>query len=157
MSKRSIEAILFKSNKPLNLDYFGELLSEEKSTVLRWLLELVEEYKHRGIIIRQIGQGFVMSTAEDCYDVVNKLLPTKHETLSQPTIDTIAIVGMHQPIERKKIGELRRVQNPDNGIEKALALKLIKQTDSGYVTTDKFLTYLGINDIEEYKEKINNK
>ncbi|NGY88432.1 hypothetical protein F6Y05_36165 [Bacillus megaterium] len=57
-------------------------------------------------------------------------------------------------LKKAKIGRYRNVKNPDSGIESALSMGLIKETEQGYLTTNEFLKFFGINDLKELEEKL---
>jgi segregation and condensation protein B len=154
MTKRHVEALLFVSKTPLTLDDISSKIEKDEDVVLRWIRELIDDYKDRGVLIRQVAGGFEMVSAFDVADVVEKVIEKKYEKISRSTRETITIVALHQPVERAFIGKLREVKNPDGGIEKAIELNLIKQTSEGYITTDEFLRKNGVNDLEELKEKL---
>jgi len=156
MDKKHIEALLFVAKEPLKIDEITKLISADEemdeTTVLRWIFELQNEYKDRGIRIRQVAGGFEMITADECYDVVEKLLPKQYEKLPRSAFETIAAVVVNQPATRATIAKFRLVKNPDDAIQKVLERKLIKETEEGYVTTDDFLKAFGINDLKQLEE-----
>lgn len=158
MDKKFIEALLFVAKEPLKIEDITKLISVEEedemdeTTVLRWIFELQNEYKERGIRIRQVAGGFEMITADECYDVVEKLLPKQYERLPRSAFETIAAVVVNQPATRATIAKFRGVKNPDDAIQKVLERKLITETEVGYVTTDEFLKAFGINDLKQLKE-----
>lgn len=149
-----MEALLFVTKEPLSLERLSDLLEEEQNIVLRWLMELQHEYKGRGVQIRQVAGGFEMVTADDCHDIIEKVVPKTYDTLSRSSLETITIVAYNQPVKRSLIARFRGVANPDHGIAGLLEHGLIKETEEGYVTTPAFLKYFGINDLKELPEII---
>lgn len=150
MSKNSVEALLFASNEPLLPREIAKILAADEKAVLRWLIELQGDYKERGIVIRQVAGGFEMKTNEACFDDIEKIVPTKYErVLSRSGMETITVIAYNQPIKRHLIAKFRDVSNPDYGIQSAIEENLIKEVEDGFVTTDKFLKYFGINDLQE--------
>ena len=149
MDKKHVEALLFVSKEPLTVERMAKLLEEEEKVVLRWLFELQNEYKDRGIRIRQVAGGFEMVSADDCVDAVEKVVQKEYEQLAPSIVKTISIVAYNQPAPRALIKKLRNVKDPDYGINLSLEKKLIVETPEGYVTTDAFLKYYGINDLKE--------
>lgn len=154
MDKKDVEALLFVAKEPLTLDQMTKMLHSldetvQESTVIRWVFELQNEYKTRGIHIRQVAGGFEMVTNPECHDIVSVHVPKEYETLSRSVMETVTVVAYNQPVIRAMIARLRNVKNPDNGIQTALEQGLIRESDSGYVTTDAFLKYFGINDLKE--------
>lgn len=158
MEKKHIEALFFVAKEPLTIDEIVKLLSKneeetiDEGTVLRWVFELQNEYKERGIRIRQVAGGFEMTTADESFYIVEKLLPKQYDRLPKSAFETIAAVLVNQPASRATIAKFRGVKNPDDAIEKVLTRKLIASTEEGYVTTDEFLKAFGINDLKQLKE-----
>lgn len=159
MSKKHIEALLFVAKEPLKIEDIAKYLSSsqeesvEEDVILRWMFELINEYKERGINIRQVAGGFEMITSNDSFHIIEQLLPKQVEKLPRSAFETIAAVIVNQPhATRAKIASFRGVKNPDDAIEKVLARNLIMHTESGYVTTDEFLKSFGINDLKQLKE-----
>ena len=154
LGKHAIEAILFVAKEPITAEKIAKLLNESESTVNRWLSALEREYENRGIRIRRVAGGFEMVTNQTYHEVIEPLVPKEYEFLPKPVLETITIVATLQPVKKSTIAKYRGVKNPDNGIESALAMKLIKETDEGFVTTDEFLKFFGINDLKELEEKL---
>lgn len=152
MSKKQVEALLFVTKEPIPLEEISKIINEEKSIVLRWLLELQKEYNDRGIQIRQVAGGFEMVTADDLHETIEKIVPKQIETLSRAALETVTIIAYNQPVKRAYIAKLRGVSNPDYGIQTLLDEKLVEETEEGFVTTENFLKYFGINDLKELPE-----
>lgn len=149
MEKNHLEALLFVSKEPLTVERITKLLEEEEKVVLRWLFELQNEYKDRGIRIRQVAGGFEMVSADECVEAVEKVVQKEIEQLPRSVMQTVSVVAYNQPASRALIKKLRGVKDPDYGISMSLSHKLILETQDGYVTTDAFLKYFGINDLKE--------
>lgn len=149
-----MESLLFVAKEPLTPEKISKLLNESESTVNRWLSELERDFENRGIRIRRVAGGFEMVTAQQYHEIVEPIVPKKYEFLSKPVLETIAIIAFQQPVNRATIARLREVKDPDAGIDSAIGLKLIEQTEQGYITTDNFLKFFGINDLKELEEKL---
>lgn len=148
--KKHIESLLFVAKEPLKLEAISELIDVDDAVTLRWMFELQQEYRERGIVIHQIAGGFEMVTAPDCFSIVEKIIPKEIETLSRSAFETVAAIAYHQPLTRSQVAKIRGVSNPDYGINILLEKKLIKEEKNGlYITTDEFLKYFGINDLKE--------
>lgn len=160
IEKKDLEALLFVSKEPLPLTqivkYMKEINEVEDSTnegiekiVLRWLFELKSEYESKGIRIRQVAGGFEMVTAPECHLIIEKVVPKEYETISKAQMDTLSIIAYNQNINRAKIAKIRGVKNPDEAIARLLERNLIAETESGFITTELFLKFFGINDLKE--------
>lgn len=154
MDKHAIESILFVAKEPYTQEKIAKILMESENTVNRWLAELERDYENRGIRIRRVAGGFEMVTAQQYHEVVEPIIPKEYQFLSKPVLETITIVATLQPVNKATIGRYRGVKNPDSGIDSAVSLKLIKETNTGFTTTEEFLKFFGINDLKELEEKL---
>jgi segregation and condensation protein B len=150
LSKKNVEALLFISKEVLKIQDICKILEEDEPVILRYLFELQQDYKDRGIRIRQVAGGFEMVTSEECYDAIEKLVPKEFiDGLTPSVLETVAIIAFHQPMSRANVGKYRGKQNPDYAINQLIDRKLIKESEEGFVTTENFLKYFGLNDIKE--------
>ena len=159
MDKHAVESVLFVAKEPLTSEKISKILNESENTINRWLSELEKDYEQRGIRIRRVAGGFEMVTSEQYHEVIEPIVPKEYEFLSKPVLETITIIATFEletsmAVKKSKIGKYRDVKNPDSGIESALSLGLIKETAQGYLTTNEFLKFFGINDLRELEEKL---
>jgi segregation and condensation protein B len=155
LSKNKVEALLFVSKEPLSPERISKVLDIDESAIQRWLGELLDDYKQRGITLRRIAGAFEFAVSPDYYEAIEPVVQKSYQQLSKPCIETAAVVGLFQPIIKAKIASFRDVQNADAGIFPLIELGIIKDTPKGFITTDKFLKFFGVNDLEELKEKLN--
>ncbi len=104
---RMLEAILFASSKPISPQVILERLPEGAD--LNVLLpQLQEQYQGRGIELVEVGGQWAMRTVSDVGAalVVEKEVSRK---MSKAALETLAIVGYHQPITRAEIENIRGV------------------------------------------------
>lgn len=144
-----MEAALFVAKTPMTIEDIAKMIGESESIVLRWILELKEDYKDRGMLIKQVAGGFEMVSNPDCIDVVQQIVPKQYEGLSRSAEETLAIIAYNQPVKRAFIAKLRGVLNPDHGLSSLLDRHLICETEDGFITTDEFLHFFAINDLKE--------
>lgn len=156
MDKKHVEAALFVSKTPMTIDVISKIVGEDEKVVMRWLFELMEEYKNKGMIIKQVAGGFEMVSSPSCAEVIQQIVPKEYETLSKSAFETLAIIAYKQPTKRSVIAKLRGVLNPDHGISTLVDRHLISETEDGYVTTDEFLHFFAINDLKELPEVLPN-
>lgn len=154
MDKRHVEAALFVSKTPMTIGDIAKVMGEDEKVVMRWVLELKDEYKNRGMVIKQVAGGFEMVSSPDCIDVVQQIVPKEYENLPRSAEDTLAIVAYKQPVKRSAIAKLRGVLNPDHGLTGLIDRHLITETEDGFITTDEFLHFFAINDLRELPEII---
>ena len=104
---RMLEAILFASSKPISPQVILERLPEGADLNIL-LPQLQENYQGRGIELVEVGGQWAMRTVSDVGAalVVEKEVSRK---MSKAALETLAIVGYHQPITRGEIENIRGV------------------------------------------------
>lgn len=152
--KNEIEGQLFVSKKPLAIERISKLVGETEQVVGRLVDELRKDYETRGIRIRRVAGGFEMVSAHEYYETIAPVAEQTPAPLSPSALETVTVVAYHELLQgtaasKEEIQQKRGVKDPEHGIQRALELKLIKEKDSGYVTTDDFLIRFGINDLKE--------
>jgi segregation and condensation protein B len=166
--KAIVENILLAADQPVSDSQFKNLLADkvEKVALNSILEELMEEYKSRNLQILQVAEGYQLCTRNDYSDWVRKFLKFDKTTkLSQPSLDTLAIIAYKQPLTRLEVEEIRGVDS--SGVVKTLLEKKViapggRKKVPGrpimYRTTRKFLEYFGLRDLsdlptlEDFKE-----
>jgi segregation and condensation protein B len=156
--KAVLEGLIFVSESPLTLDRMKEVLGINKRDLQRLLSEMMEEYRRseRGFHIVEVAEGFQFRTRPEHADWIKKLKRVKTTALSQPALETLAIVAYRQPVVRMDIEKIRGV---DSGgvlhtlLEKKL-IKIIGKKDVPgkplvYGTSRKFMEVFGLKDLSQ--------
>lgn len=160
-----IEALLFASEKPLDVRQVTALLSSllpeavKLNQVQRVLDELMETWRQRpgGFELVQSGGGYCFLTRSAFLPIVQKaVLEQSKRKLSVASLETLSIVAYKQPVSKSEVEQIRGV-NCDFSVQKLLEKNLIKITGKGdgpgrptlYSTTDLFMDYFGINSIKQ--------
>ncbi|MFQ6081782.1 MAG: SMC-Scp complex subunit ScpB [Candidatus Aminicenantia bacterium] len=155
-----IEALIFISNEPLTVDKIAEILKDvPKEKITQALEELAKSYKnsHHGIHIIKAGGGYLFTTKPKYDSWIKRLLNIKKQSkLSPAALETLAAIAYHQPVTLPEISALRGVDSSYT-LRTLLKLKFIKivgrKKTSGrpliYRTTKEFLTYFGLNSLED--------
>jgi len=156
-TKAVIEALVFVSESPVGLDSIREVLGDiPKKDLQRMLGEMIEEYKTapRGFTLIEVGGGYQFRTRTEYAEWVKKLKKIKPFALSQPSLETLAILAYKQPVLRTEIEKIRGV---DSGgvlrtlLEKKLIKILGKKDVPGkplvYGTSKRFLEMFGLKDL----------
>lgn len=158
--KAIIEALLFISDKPLNLEQIKNVLGDLQTNQIRQVLEeLCSEYEkaNRGMRIIEIAGGFQMVTLPSLAPFLKKLYKQpRPERLSKPALETLAIIAYKQPVTRMEIESLRNV-NVDGLLRSILDKNLIRIVGRKkapgrplvYGTTRQFLEYFGLKSLDE--------
>lgn len=157
--KAIIENILLAADQPVNEGQLQDLLADgtDKSTLTSILEELIDEYKSRNLQILQVAEGYQLCTRHDYSDWVRKFFKFDKTTkLSQPSLDTLAIIAYKQPLTRTEVEEIRGVDS--SGVVRTLLEKKVispggRKKVPGrpimYRTTRKFLEYFGLKDLKD--------
>ena len=166
--KAIIENILLAVDQPVSETQFRNLLGSEvdKITFKPVIEELIEDYNSRSLQIVQVAEGYQLCTRHDYSEWVRKFLKFDKTTkLSQPSLDTLAIIAYKQPLTKAEVEEIRGVDS--SGVVKTLLEKKVispggRKKVPGrpimYRTTRKFLEYFGLRDLsdlptlEDFKE-----
>ena len=156
--KAILESLIFVSESPLTLDRMKEVLGIQKRDLQRLLSEMMEDYrrKERGFLLMEVAEGFQFRTRPEHSSWIKKLKKVKTTALSQPALETLAIVAYRQPVVRTDIEKIRGV---DSGgvlhtlLEKKL-IKIIGKKDVPgkplvYGTSRKFLEVFSLKDLSE--------
>jgi segregation and condensation protein B len=156
--KAIIESLIFVSEVPLSLERIKEVLGEvNKRDLQRLVAELIEEYQraaNRGFFLTEVAEGYQFRTRPEYSEWIRKLKKNKPSSLSQPALETLAIVAYRQPVTRMDVEKIRSV---DCGgvlrtlLEKKLIRIIGKKDLPGkplvYGTSKKFLEVFGLKDL----------
>jgi segregation and condensation protein B len=152
---RVVEALLFATNEPLSERTIKERLGDG-SDVPALMEELRALYKGRGIEVLQGNGRWSFRTAPDITDRLRleKLVPRK---LSRAAIETLAIIGYHQPVTRAEIEEIRGVAVSSGTVDILLEEGWIKPRGRKEVpgrpvmwgTSNAFLDHFGLESIQD--------
>lgn len=159
VEKGAIEAMLFVSGEPLTLREIAINLELTPKYVEDLLKELMESYneKERGIKLINIDGAYQLVTKPEYSSYIQKLLKkNKRQSLSQASLESLAIVAYKQPITRIDIDEIRGVKS-ESAIQRLIEKDLIKEVGRLevpgrpilYGTTEEFLRQFGLGDLKE--------
>lgn len=157
--KSAIESLLFTSGEPLSLQDLVNHLEEKSKFIEIIIEEMMEEYEasSRGIKIICIKGSYQLVTKAQNADYIQKLLKkNKRQSLSQASIESLAIVAYKQPITRIDIDEIRGVKS-ESAIQRLMEKELIKELGRLdvpgrpilYGTTEEFLRQFELKDLKE--------
>lgn len=166
--KAIIEGLLFVSGEEgLTLKQLTDITEEDKDKIKEALKELYDDYKNedRGIKLEFLGESFKLTTKQEHKKYYKKLIDNEESsTLSQSSLETLAIIAYNEPITRIDIDEIRGV-NSTYVIRKLLLKGLIEDVGRSdkagkpklYGVTNKFLDYFGLGTIDELPKIQENK
>jgi len=157
--KAIIEGLLFAWGDPLSIKDIANVLKVREQHVIRLIDEMIDEFNQskRGLRIVKIKDKCQLTTRPEHYEWISLLFQdNKSNTLSAAALETLAIIAYKQPITKAEIESIRGVKC-DKALETLLSKNLIKELGrlerTGrpiiYGTTEEFLRYFGIRDLNE--------
>lgn len=156
-----IEALLFVAGDDglsmKQLEFLTEAEEKAISDEIAAMSARYEQTETAGIMIKELAGVYQLVTKKAVADTVQRLVenPTV-QSLSQASLEVLAIIAYKQPITRVEIEDLRGVKS-----EKALytlaGKGLIQETGRAegtgrailYGTTSEFLNYFGLKNLDE--------
>ena len=155
--KSAIEAMLFASGEPLALKDLSTHLEIGSKVIEQIISEMIEEYKaeDRGITLISINGSYQLVTKAENSDYIQKLLKkNRRQSLSQASIESLAIIAYKQPITRIDIDEIRGVKSEsalqklvEKNLKELPSLDLYKEDEEVDNSLD--IINKAINEIEE--------
>ena len=161
--KSIFEAILFVSKRPVTIKELKKLCPEGSKLKDSEIAGIIEELKieyiqsKKSFRIIEIAGGYQLRTSPEFASYISRFFQLdKTESLSQPALETLAIIAYRQPITKAAIEGVRGVDS--TGVLKSLYDKgLIKITGRIeipgrpfiYGTTEKFLEHFGLKSIDD--------
>ena len=173
--KNIVEALLFSAERPLSpkemRTIFSEATDEEnpvaaeahrnvrEAQIAAALEELKVEYdtQQRSFQLVEIAGGWRLMTRSEYAPWLKKLLDeARPHRLSQPSLETLSIIALRQPISRADIAAIRGVE-VDGVIKTLLERDLITIVGRSevpgkpllYGTTQRFLEHFGLPSLED--------
>ena len=158
--RAALEAILFVSNEPVNLDDLVDAFSDEgREAVVAQLEEIkrILEANVGGFMLEQTAGGWRLATRAEHDPVLKKYFAKKGESrLSLAALETLAIIAYRQPVTAPEVSDIRGV-NSNAVIRTLLERRMIRVAGRKnvvgspflYKTTKDFLLHFGLNDIRD--------
>ena len=159
-NKAVLEGLLFVVGEDgLTLDQIEEVLEISEDEVKELVNELKHSYENedRGLRIDFLGNRLKLTTKFEHREYYQKLLENPETNiLSQAALETLAIIAYNEPLTRMQVDKIRGVSSSQM-IRKLVAKGLIKESGRSdlpgrpilYETTNDFLDYFGLNNIQE--------
>ncbi|MDI6801635.1 MAG: SMC-Scp complex subunit ScpB [Thermodesulfovibrionales bacterium] len=157
--KAALEALLFVSDEPVTISSITKATEMHEAEVKTLMAKLISEHRERdsGIMIVEIAEGYQMVTKPETSSLIKKFKNLNQTSkLSQPALETLAIIAYKQPITKLEIDQLRGV-NSDGAVRSLLEKRLIKiigkkETPGRpflYGSTKEFLQYFGLKNLSD--------
>tara|TARA_B100001123_G_C15081407_1_gene935800 strand:+ start:297 stop:989 length:693 start_codon:yes stop_codon:yes gene_type:complete len=154
-SEREVEAILFASSEPLDIDTIESKISKKINT-LKILEKLQATYSTRGINLVCISNKWSFRTAENLSKLMSQQKSIEKK-LSKAAIETLSIIVYHQPVTRAEIEEIRGVAFGTNTLEILMELNWVRPQGRKdvpgkpiqYGTTEDFLSHFSLQKLSD--------
>lgn len=158
-AERSIEAILFASGEPIELQKICESLEIEEKTARSLIGRIRERYLacQSPIDVVTLGTSYQMCTLPQYAGVIRRALTLKkNAALSQAALEVLAVIAYNQPVTRAFVEQVR-------GVDCASIIKNLTDKDLleeagrlpipgkpiAYKTTANFLRCFGLQNLEQ--------
>ncbi len=154
---RTLEALLFLVSEPVTAEALADAAEVEVEEAIEALIGLRDGYEQsgRGIVLRELGGGWSLSSHPEADDAARRLLARpRTPPLSAAQAETLAIVAYLQPVSRPEIARIRGV-NAESAAATLLERGLIEESGRSqfgavlYRTTDLFLRLFGLQSLAE--------
>ncbi|MBF0775291.1 segregation and condensation protein B [Streptococcus azizii] len=156
-----IEVLLFVAGEEgLTVRNMAEMLELQPSAVIQQLEKLSQKYQEdsqSGLAILESSNRYKLVTKKEFADLLRTYAKTPmNQSMSRALLETLSIIAYKQPITRIEVDSIRGV-NSSGAISKLQAFDLIRENGKKevlgrpnlYITTEYFLDYMGINQLEE--------
>ena len=157
----ALEVLLLMATEPSSVGLLAEAAQAPTPLVEEALRSLVDYYEtaERGVWLRNVAGGWQFSSRPEHYELISRWVKEGQQNrLSDPALETLAVIAYLQPVSRSRISAIRGV-NVDSVVRTLLARELItedgldeKTGASTLRTTDYFLTRLGLNSLDDLPE-----
>jgi segregation and condensation protein B len=153
----TLEALLFLSADPADPSELADATGAELHEVVTALEQLREQldFERRGLMLRQLAGGWVLSTHPEAEPAARRLLARpRTPPLTPAQAETLAIIAYLQPVSRPEIARIRGV-NAESAAATLLERGVIEESGRSqfgavlYRTTDLFLRLFGLSSLDE--------
>jgi segregation and condensation protein B len=155
--KKTLQAVGEESDGPAKA--YANVRESEIAQALEQLIVAFDQLQG-GVHIAEIAGGFRFQSDPQCGIWLRHLLDKgKPSRLSQPGLETLAVIAYRQPITRSQIEAIRGV-TVDHVIRKLLEMQLIRISGRSelpgrpfmYATTHYFLEHFGLRNLDQLEE-----
>ncbi len=170
--KQILGALIFGANRPLKLSELRNCIlevSESDETVAvyadvdnKQLKDALEEFSddlknnHAGFSLHETAGGYRLQSDAECGRWLKHLLKAKPHRLSQPALETMAVIAYRQPISKADIEAVRGV-SVAHIIKPLMEMQLVRIVGRSelpgrpflYGTTQLFLEHFGLKNLKD--------
>ncbi len=158
--KYILEAALLASERPLSFDTLMALFEDgerpERDAVRGALNGLMDDYKDRGVELREVASGYRIQIRPDYQRWVSRLWEERAPHYSRALMETLALVAYRQPVTRGEIEAVRGVSVSTNIIRtlrerdwiQVVGHRDVPGRPALYATTKLFLDYFNLKSLD---------
>ncbi len=155
--EQMLESLLFLSSEPVDAAALADATGAELHEVVTALERLREhyEFERRGLVLRELAGGWVLSSHPDSEAAARRLLARpRTPPLTPAQAETLAIIAYLQPVSRPEIARIRGV-NAESAATTLLERGVIEEAGRSqfgavlYRTTELFLRLFGLNALQD--------
>ncbi len=152
---RLLEALLFAAREPMSASELSDRMNVDAD--MKVLLgELQAIYQDRGVNLVNIENKWAMRTAVDLAEHLN-IEKEVHKKLSRAAMETLAIIGYHQPVTRAEIENIRGVGTHKGTLDALIEVGWVKPgrrretlgRPLTWVTTTDFLDHFSLESLTD--------
>lgn len=153
-----LEAFLFVSGEPLTIQRIAAVLNREHSEIkasLENLAKLLTE-QNRAVELICAANKYQLRTRSVFAPFVRELFAMKPKKLSQPALETLAVIAYQQPVVKSEIEKVRGVDvSPtlktllERNLVKIIGYQATVGQPALYGTTDEFLNLFALKSLKD--------
>lgn len=157
--KSALEAVLFAAGEPVPAARLSLILALPEEDVFSAAAELAESMarEERGVRVLRLGDSLQMCSAPEYAPLILKTLEQRRPpSLSQPALETLAIVAYYQPVTRAYVDQLRGVDSSytvgmlaERGLIEPCGKLDVPGRPTQFRTTEHFLRIMGVEKLED--------
>ena len=156
-----IESLLFVvGDDGLTLAQLAHITETDEAELVALLEEMktqLDADETRGETLKELAGSYQLITKQSMADTIQKLIENPPaQSMSQASLEVLAIVAYKQPITRIEVEDLRGVKSErpiQTLVSKGLIQEVGRVEGTGrailYGTTNEFLNFFGLNDLRE--------
>lgn len=156
----AVEALLFATDRPLSANRIAQLTERLTAPqVNRIIATLNRRYEKTkcSFRVQAIAKGYQMLTLPEYDAYISRLLKSRRETrMTEPALETLAVIAYKQPITRAEIEAIRGVAVGDVllRLREMNLVKIVGRAEALgrpmlYGTTDRFLEVFGLSSLKD--------
>ncbi len=159
--KNIVEGALLAAGRPLTVDellaLFPDEARPERGEVRKALDTLAEEFKERGIELKEVSSGYRIQVRKELAPWIGRLWEERPARYSRALLETLALIAYRQPITRGEIEEVRGVTVSTHIIRtlqdrnwiRVVGHRDVPGHPEMFGTTKEFLDYFSLKSLDE--------